>query len=195
MMNYIWAGMIILSVVCGIATGRIADVSNSIFTGGTQAIDLSLTLLGMLALWGGLTAVMQESGLSAVFGKIMKPFVHLLFPELKHQPKATNAIAMNMAANFLGLGNAATPLGLKAMEELSRINGGKTVASNSMITFVVLNSVSIQLIPTTLGMLRSQFGSQKPMEILPAVWFVSLIAAVVGVGLALLFNKRRNDYV
>lgn len=194
MMNYIWAGLMVASVLCGIATGRIDDVSDAIFSGGTEGVDLCLTLLSMMLLWGGLTAIMQQSGLSDRLGKLLSPVVGLLFPELKRETKARNAIAMNMAANVLGLGNAATPLGLAAMEELQRINGHSPVASNSMVTLVVLNSVSVQLIPTGLAALRTKFGADNPMDIIGPVWFASALAAAIGVGLALLLGKEKNSH-
>ena len=194
MMNYIWAGLMVASVLCGMATGRIDDVSDAIFSGGTEGVDLCLTLLSMMLLWGGLTAVMQQSGLSDRLGRLLSPVVGLLFPELKREINARNAIAMNMAANVLGLGNAATPLGLAAMEELQRINGHSPVASNSMVTFVVLNSVSVQLIPTGLAALRTKFGAENPMDIIGPVWFASALAAAIGVGLALLLGKEKNSH-
>lgn len=192
MMNYVWAALMIVSILCGIATGRIGDVSEAIFSGGAEAVELCLTILSMMILWGGLVSIMQASGLADWFGKALSPIIRLLFPELKHEPKARNAIAMNVAANVLGLGNAATPLGLKAMAELQKINGCSSVASNSMVTFVVLNSVSVQLIPTGLAALRTKFGSQNPMEIITAVWFASALAAMIGVGLAILLSKRKE---
>jgi len=194
MMNYIWGGMMVIAVICGIATGNIDNVSQAILTGGSQAIELCLTLLGMLILWGGLTAVMQNSGLSNLLGNALSPFVGLLFPELRHHATARNAIAMNVAANILGLGNAATPFGLQAMKELHRMNHYSKRASNSMITFVVLNSVSVQLIPTGIAVLRARFSSADPMGIIVPVWLVSGISVIVGIGLAILINRRRAQY-
>ncbi len=195
MMNYIWGGMMITAVVVGIVNGRIDMVSDAILSGGTTGVELCITMLGMMLLWGGLTAIMQQSGLSRGLSKLLAPLMGWLFPELEHHSKAKEAIAMNVAANMLGLGNAATPLGLKAMKELSRINGGGKVASNSMIMFVVLNSVSVQLLPTGLFILRKQYGSVSPTEILPAVWFASVLSALVGILLVKFCNgKKRNHY-
>ena len=195
MVNWIWGGLMVASILCGIATGRVGDVSNAVIDGSTQAIDLCLTMVSMMVLWSGLVAIMQRSGLSDLFGRLLSPLIGLLFPELRHHPKARNAIGLNVAANVLGLGNAATPLGLKAMAELQTINQNSAKASNSMITFVVLNSVSIQLIPTGLAVLRAKYHSADPMSVLTSVWFVSVAAAVLGMSLTLLFNKRRNRRV
>ncbi len=190
MMNYVWGGMMVVSVICGLVTGRMSGVCDAIFTGSSQAVELCLTLLSMLVLWGGLVGVMERSGLSEAFGRCLSPVIRWLYPELKGQQKAMSAIAMNMAANILGLGNSATPLGLKAMEELNRINGGGSRASNSMVTFVVVNSVSLQLIPTSLAVLRSRFGAEKPMDILLPVWFASGLAAILAIVLVRLLNRR-----
>ncbi len=194
MMNYIWGSIMVVSVLSGIATDRVDQVSQSILSGATQAVELCVTLLGMLVLWGGLTEIMQVSGLSDLLGKLISPVVKWLFPELKYHNKARNAIALSMAANVLGLGNAATPLGLKAMDELQRINHNSFVASNSMVTFVVLNSVSIQLIPTGIAVLRNKYHSAAPMEVMIPIWVVSIISVIVGVGLAVLLNQRRKRH-
>ncbi len=192
MMNYVWGFLMVVAVVCGMVTGRTAGVSEAVLSGGTKGVELCITLLSMMVLWGGLTAIMQQSGLSTLLGNLLSPIMKWLFPDLKNQPKARNAIAMNVAANMLGLGNAATPLGIKAMKELSRVNGGSKVASNSMVTFVVLNSVSVQLIPTGLMILRKQFGAVNPGDVLTAVWFASVGSAFVGVFLAIMLNGKRG---
>ncbi len=192
MMNYVWGLLMVISVICGIVTGRVSQVSDAVLTGGTQGVELCITLLSMMVLWGGLTAIMQQSGLSSLLGKLLSPVMKWLFPELKQEPRARDAIAMNVAANMLGLGNAATPLGLKAMKELSRVNNCSKVASNSMVTFVVLNSVSVQLIPTGLFILRKQFDAANPTDVLSAVWFASVTSAAIGVFLALLLNGKKG---
>ncbi len=191
-MNYVWGFLMVVAIVCGMITGRTAGVSEAVLSGGSKGVELCITLLSMMVLWGGLTAIMQQSGLSSLLGKLLSPVMKRLFPELKNEPKARNAIAMNVAANMLGLGNAATPLGIKAMKELSRVNNGSKAASNSMVTFVVLNSVSVQLIPTGLMILRKQFGAVNPGDVLTAVWFASIGSAFVGIVLALLFNRKQG---
>lgn len=191
-MNYVWGFLMVGAVICGMVTGRTSAVSEAVLSGGTKGVELCITLLSMMVLWGGLTAIMQQSGLSSLLGKFLSPMIKRLFPELKQQPSARNAIAMNVAANMLGLGNAATPLGIKAMKELAGLNGRSEIASNSMVTFVVLNSVSVQLIPTGLLILRKQFGSANPGDVISSVWFASIGSAVIGVFLALLWNQKRS---
>ncbi len=194
MMNWVWGGMMVLSVVAGLVNGRMKQVSDAVLNGGTKAIELCFAMAGMMMFWSGLSAIMQFSGLSERLGRLTSPVIRFIFPDLKEHPKARNAIALNMAANLLGLGNAATPLGLKAMKELNEINRNSHRASNSMITFVVLNSVSIQLIPTSLSVLRTQYGSENPMDILIPVWFVSVLGTIFAVGFVLLLNRRRSCY-
>lgn len=192
MMNYVWGSMVVIAVVCGVATGNLSALSDSIFTGAAQGVELWVTLLSMMILWSGLTAIMQQSGLSVKVAMALTPIMKWLFPELKNHPKAREAIAMNVAANLLGLGNAATPLGLKAMKELNIINGHGKIASNSMVMFVVLNSVSVQLIPTGLLVIRKQFGAGSPGDILPAIWLASITAAAFGAVLVALGNRRKG---
>ncbi len=192
MMNYVWGILMVVAVVCGVATGQISQVSQAILNGSAQGVELCITLLSMMLLWGGLTAIMQQSGLSALLANCLSPVMKWLFPELKLHPQAREAITMNVAANMLGLGNAATPLGIKAMKELSKVNGHSKIASNSMVTFVVLNSVSVQLIPTGLFILRKQFEAANPTDVLPAVWFASVLSATVGIALALLCNRKKG---
>lgn len=192
MMNVIWTLMMVGSVLCGIITQNSKALSDAVLSGGGQAVELCLSLLGMMVLWSGLSAVMEQSGLAGRLGCLLSPLVSFLFPELKLYPQAKNAIALNVAANMLGLGNAATPLGLKAMAQLQQINPNPTVATNSMITFVVLNSVSVQLIPTNVAVLRSQFGAQHPMDVTGIIWVTSLLGATVGLVTANILNQRRR---
>ena len=194
MMNVIWTLMMVGAVICGLITGNSKALSDALLSGGGQAVELCLSLLGMMVLWSGLSAVMEQSGLANRLGGWLSPLISFLFPELKLYPQAKNAIALNVAANMLGLGNAATPLGLKAMAHLQRINPNPTVATNSMITFVVLNSVSVQLIPTNVAVLRSQFGAQNPMDVTGIIWITSLLGATVGLVTANILNQRRRAY-
>ena len=140
--------------------------------------------------------IAEKGGLTELLSKALSPLMRLLFPKLKPDGPACRAILMNMAANFLGLGNAATPFGLKAMNELEKENPIPGTASNSMVVFVVLNTASIQLIPTTVATLRLQYGSAQPMRILPAVWAASFLTALAAVLMAKLLGaggeKRRG---
>lgn len=190
MLNYIWAGLMLVSIVFGICTGRISQVSDAVFNGAGNAVELFLTLLGVITLWSGLMKIAEKSGLTGYFAKVLSPLLRLLFPGLDPKDPAAHAISMNVSANLLGLGNAATPLGLMAMKELDKMNPQKGVASRHMATFVVLNTASLQLIPTTLAALRMKHGSANPMEIMPAVWMASIVSLIAGMIVCRLLEKR-----
>ena len=190
MLNWLWAGIMLVSIVAGIATGRLEQVSNALLAGGGDAIKLSLTLGGAMCLWGGLMRVAEKGGMTSLLARLMAPVMRLLFPDLDPSGPACRAMLMNMAANLLGLGNAATPLGIKAMNELEKANPQPGIASNHMVTFVVLNTASIQLLPTTVATLRMQYGAAAPLDILPAVWATSLASAGVAVLLSKILGAR-----
>ena len=192
MLNWIWAGIMLLALVSGAATGRLDQVTNAFLDGGGQAVSLSLTLGGAMCLWGGIMRIADKQGLTVFLAQIMSPLMRLLFPGLDPTGSACRAILMNMAANFLGLGNAATPLGIKAMNELSRINPNPESASRHMITFVALNTASIQFLPSTVATLRLKHGASEPFNILPAVWLTSLGSAAVAVALTRLLDFRKT---
>ena len=182
----------LLSVAFGGASGRIDAVSEAMFSGASQAVELCLTMLGMLCLWSGLIKIAEKAGITAVFGKLLSPVLRLIFPGLPSRSPAAQAISMNVAAKYLGLGNAATPFGLKAIQQLQELNPVKDTASDDMLIFVVLNSVSVQLIPTGTAVLRENYGSASPMEIMPAVWISSVASAIVGIMLAKLLCHRKR---
>ena len=196
MLNWLWAGIMIVALAAGAVNGRLGEVTNALLSGGGEAIKLSLTLGGAMCLWGGMMRIAEKGGLTELLSKALSPLMRLLFPKLKPDGPACRAILMNMAANFLGLGNAATPFGLNAMSELEKENPIPGTASNSMVVFVVLNTASIQLIPTTVATLRLQYGSAQPMRILPAVWTASFLTALAAVLMAKLLGaggeKRRG---
>ena len=187
-MNYLLPVMVIFSLFCAIATGKISELSATVVNAGTDAISLVIKLAGVICFWNGLTAIAQKSGLTALFCKCLTPILKLLFPNLRDK-KAKEAIAMNITANFLGLGNAATPLGLEAMKRLQNINISPQRASDEMARFVVINSAAIHLVPTTIALLRSEYGSSSPMEILVPALITSIIALTIGVSTTFLFKK------
>ena len=193
-MNYVWSGMIILAVISGIATGRMQQVTDSIINGGYDAVGLCLKLLGMLCLWSGLTKIADKAGLAAKVSKILSPLLHPLFPGLDKNSPAAKAMSMNITSNLLGLGNASTPLGLQAMSELQKQNPNPTEATNYMITFIVLNTASLKLIPTTIAMLRQQYGSAGALDIMPAAWLSSIVALASGMIFVRLFGMRRKKH-
>jgi spore maturation protein A len=178
MMNWIWAILIALSVVCGIMNGRIAEVSKAALSGSGEAVTLFIMLLGVICLWNGIMKIADSAGLTKSLGKLLSPILRLLFPKINPKGEGAKAISMNIAANLMGLGNAATPLGLAAMKELEKQAPKKGVATNAMVTFVVLNTASLQIIPTTIAVLRSGTGSKSPFEIMPAIWVTSIISLI-----------------
>lgn len=181
MMNKIWPLMIIFSFICAIATDNMGNLSSAVISGGNDAISLCIKLTGIICLWNGLIEIAEKSGLTQKIAKLLAPIIKLLFPSLKDDI-AKQAIAMNMTANILGLDNAATPLGLKAMKRLNEINPNSPTADNNTVRFVVINTASLHLISTTVAMLRQEYGSKSPTEILlPALLtsIASLSCAVI----------------
>lgn len=189
LLNWIWAALIGISVVCGAVIGRMPEVASAAISGASEAIELLLSIAGMILLWNGLMEVGEKAGLVRIFSKAISPLLKFLFPDAHHDKKAMDAVSMNMAANFLGLGNAATPLGIRAVGELKRLGGGRTEATKSMSMFILINTASIQFLPTTVAALRAAQGSKSPFEILPAVWLTSLLALGVGVFAVKLFER------
>lgn len=191
MLNYIWSGMIVLSFVVAIFTGKIDAVTAAAMDGAGAAVETCIGLLGTMCLWTGIARIGENSGLTGVFAKVLRPVTKVLFPKLKKDSAALSAIVMNMVANLLGMGNAATPLGIAAMKELDKENRHRPDASNEMCMFVVINTASIQLIPSTVISLRQMFGSQSPSEIVLPVWICSVCALIMGVAAAKILQKRR----
>lgn len=191
LLNYIWAGLIVLSVICAAVTGRMPQLSAGIMSGTAGAVELVITMMGMMCAWTGLMKIADAGGITLMLSKLFDPLMRRIFPNLKKGSPVEKAICMNVTANLLGLGNAATPLGIAAMKEMAKLNPTQT-ADNSMVMFVVINSASIQLIPTFMGTLRAQYGSPAPFDILPAVWLTSVCALAVGVTAAKLLEGRKS---
>lgn len=189
MLNVIWPVFIIISYIYAVTNGNIEQVNTEIFNSANGAVALSINLLGAMCLWCGLMKIVQSTELIIKFTKLLDPIINWLFPELKRNEKAKQEIAMNIAANILGIGNAATPLGLKAMQTLQESNKTKDKLSNSMAMLIVLNTASLQLIPTTIIAIRVSEGSQNPTEILVPVWIATVCAAVAGIVAVKLFIK------
>ena len=188
MMNYVWVIIIIFSFFCAIATGNMSSLSASVISGGTEAVTLVLKLSGIICFWNGLMAIAEKSGLTQIISNLLKPVMKLLFPKLKDE-EAKNAISMNLTANLLGLGNAATPLGLEAMKRLQESSLNKDTATDEMVRFVVLNSAALHLVPTTVALLRHEFGSQNPMEILLPSIVTSFLSVSVGILMTFILRK------
>ena len=180
MMNGILTALLVFSVVTAAFTGRMEALSAAALSGCGEAVSLVITLTGMLCLWSGLMEIARRCRLTEALARLLHPLTRWLFPTVPQGSPAMQAICMNLSANLLGLGNAATPLGLAAMRELQKLNPHKDSASNAMVTFVAMNTASLQLIPTTCAALRQQAGSAAPMEILPAPQDISRVKGKVG---------------
>ena len=185
MMDWIWTGLVAASVLFGILNGRMAEVSQGALEGAETAVKTCLGLCAGLCLWSGILKLLETGGASALLGRLLRPLLVRLYPEARLCPEALAALAENMSANLLGLGNAATPAGIRASQALK--NGD--TATDSLCRLVVLNSASIQLIPATVCTLRAAAGSERPFDILPAVWLTSLCAALAGLGAEKLLGR------
>ena len=190
MLNFIWIFMILSSVVVGSVNGNITEVVQAAFDGANSGVQTVIGFVGVTAMWNGIMRIAEESGLIKIFTRIIRPLNLLIFPELKKEKHAMEAVSANMVANIFGLSNAATPLGIRAMGELDRINGYNRVASTAMCMFAVINSASIQLIPSTMIGIRASMGSLNPSEIIVPVWIVSVITATFGVVYAKICAKN-----
>lgn len=179
-MNVIFAAMILFSVICGIVCGRSAEVSDAAINSCVEAVELFLYLIGGMCMWGGLMKIAERSHLTDKLAAAFRPFAKFIFRDLDLNGKAFHAICLNVTANMLGLGNAATPLGIEAMKALETEEKANGTATRNMIVFSVLNTASITLLPTTAASLRSKHGSAAPMEIFPCVIITSAAALAVG---------------
>lgn len=178
-MSILWTGMVAVSILCGLATGRGAEVASAALEGARAAIDLSVSIAGMLCLWSGVMEVMRRSGLSEQLSGLLRPVLGRLFPEAAGDRRIMDAIAANVSANLLGLGNAATPLGIEAAKGLAKKSPG--TAGDGLCMLIVCNTASIQLIPTTVASVRAAEGCAAPFDILPAVWLASALSVCTGI--------------
>jgi spore maturation protein A len=181
MLNYIWLFMLLAGFIIGIMNGRVEEVTRALLESAGAAVELGIGLLGVICLWTGIMNIAEKSGIIRFITRLAEPVLRAFFPEIPRKHPAIGAMVMNLSANFLGLGNAATPLGLKAMKELQMINPKKDTATDSMSMFLVLNTAAVQLVPTTVIAIRTFAGSKNPAEIIGAVWVASISAAVTGV--------------
>lgn len=178
MLNKMWPIFIIVSFSYAICSGNVEALNTAIFDSTNDAISLSINLLGSICLWNGIMQIASKSSIMDKLTNLLSPIIKILFPEMKKNKQIQKEISMNMIANILGLGNAATPLGLKAMKSMQRENKKKDTLSNSMLIFIVLNTASIQILPTTVLAIRNSLGSKNPTSIVFPVWIATICAGI-----------------
>ena len=195
MLNYLWGAMLLIGIIVGILGGKVQEISNSAISSAKEAVTLCITMLGVMSLWTGLMQIARVSGVLDRMTKLLRPVLRILFPSVPKNSLAEEYIASNLVANIAGLGWAATPMGLKAMKELKKLdieaNGGKEtgIASNAMCNFLIINISSLQLIPVNIIAYRSQYGSVNPAEIVGAGILTTCISTFV----AILYCMWKNN--
>ena len=197
MLNILWPIFIIISIIYAIISGNIEELNNSIFEATKSAVEFSITLFGITCLWNGIMEIAINTKIIEYLCKILNPLIKVLFPNLKENNIIKKNIMMNIIANILGLGNAATPLGLKAMDNLQKENTQKDTLSDNMMTLIVLNTASLQIIPTTVLVIRSSLGSKNPSIIIFPIWIATICAAIIAI-IAIkiiikITNKKRGE--
>lgn len=180
-MNFLWSIIIIISFIYAIFNNKIVEINNSIFSSASNVINMMLVLSANTCLWCGVINIVQNTSIIKKLNKILKPVIYFLFPEIKNENKIVNLISMNMISNICGIRNAATPAGLKAMEKMQEINRNKKELSNSMMMLIVLNTTSIQIIPTTVLAIRSALESSNPSNIIIPIWISTIVGTTVGI--------------
>jgi len=187
---YIWTLAVLLSLAVGALTGNIGLLAAAAMEGAQSGITVTLSMAGALCLWSGLGEVMEKSGASRLLSRFFRPLLGRIFPSAAHDDEAMGYLSGNFTANLLGLGNAATPLGIRAVQRLKALSGQER-ATDDMCRLIVMNTASIQLIPSTVAAVRASLGSAAPFDILPAVWLTSLLSVSAGLGCAWLFAGRK----
>ncbi len=187
-MSWIWSVLLLFSCLCAPFTGRIGELSAAVLSGASAGVQLCITLAGPLCLWSGISALMEAAGAMKLLSRWMAPLLRRLFPQSWTDREAREALCGNVSANLLGLGNAATPLGLRAVRRMHQLSG-RADASDELCRFIVLNTASIQLLPTTVAALRAGLGSASPLDILPAVWVCSACSLTVGLCAAMVLKR------
>lgn len=189
-MAWVWTGMVTLSLIFGLLSGNLDAVASAALEGARSAVELSLSMAGVLCLWSGVMEIMNACGLSEGLAGLFRPILRRLLPNASRDPETLAAVSANVSANLLGLGNAATPLGIRAARRMAKGCGG--VASDELCRLVVLNTASIQLIPATIASVRAAAGCKAPFDILPAVWMASALSVTVGLLAAWLLSRGRR---
>lgn len=188
-MNYIFFGLIVLSIVIGAMNGRLPEVVNSILSGAEKSVNIAFSLIGIMAFWLGIMKIAERSGLVEWFAKLIKPVTSKMFDEIPPEDEAIGNIAMNFSANALGLTNAATPIGIKAMQDLQKHNKDKKSASNAMCMFLGMNTASFQLVPATVIAILAGVGYKNPTEIIAPTLIVTSTVFITAIVLSKVFQK------
>ena len=187
-MSWIWSGIVLVSVFCALLLGKGSALAAAIPQGAQSGITLAGSMAGSICLWTGVGRLMEAAGITAMLSKLMSPLLHRVFPRTKRDPVLSRELSGNICANFLGLGNAATPMGIRAVQRMVRPDSPGT-ATDEMCRLIVLNTASIQLIPANVAAVRSSLGCATPFDMLPAVWITSICSAGKGVAAAWLLGK------
>lgn len=190
MLNKIWPFFIMISFIFAIITGNIENFNSSIFSSCTQAVELTIKLFGTMCLWNGLMKIVQETSLIKRLSNMISPLMKVLFPKMKKEDKEYKEITINIIANLLGIGNAATPLGLKAMQTMQEKNPNKERITDSMAMFIVLNTASLQLIPSTVIAVRASLESTNATQIILPVWIATITADIAGIIASKILMKK-----
>jgi spore maturation protein A len=192
MVNYIWVGLTLVGLVFAAINGTMNEVNEAIFKGAAEAVTLCISLISVLVFWLGMMKIAEDSGLLIKLTALFKPFVRRIFPDVPSNHPALGYILSNMIANMFGLGNAATPLGIKAMEQLKELNGGINEASRSMVTFLALNTASVTLVPTMVIAIRMKYESVSPTDIVGPTLVTTILSAIAAILIDRFFYYRRT---
>lgn len=185
-MSWIWTGLLLVSVCASLILGNGSTLAASVPKGAQAGLELALSLAGSICLWSGVGKLMEKAGLTGMLSHVFSPLLSRIFPSFQRDPVLAGYLTANVCANFLGLGNAATPMGIMAAKRLA---GSKSTATDELCRLIVLNTASIQLIPATVAAIRTQLGSTSPFDILPAVWLTSIVSAGMGLLAARCFGR------
>ena len=181
-MSWVWTGIVALSILAAVLSGNMSALSAAVPKGAQAGFTLAISMAGSICLWTGVGKLMEKAGLTGKLSRLLRPLLGRIFPSIQQDPILENQLSANVCANFLGLGNAATPMGIQAAQRMARGRGG--IASDELCRLIVLNTASIQLIPANVAAVRSGLGCSAPFDILPAVWVTSLCSAGLGVAMA-----------
>lgn len=180
LMSWLWTGIVGVSILCAALSGRGSELAASVFQGAQAGVTLVISMAGAVCLWSGAGSVMEAAGITEGLSRLLRPLLHRVFPSTRRDGQLAGCLSANICANFLGLGNAATPMGIQAARRLAQ---GET-ANDELCRLIVLNTASIQLIPANVAAIRASLGCKTPFDILPAVWLTSLLSAGLGIACA-----------